>query len=514
MQQDTITNNKRIAKNTLFLYIRMLVTMIISLYTSRVVLQVLGVDDFGIYQAVGGIVGFLSFINGALSTGSSRFITFGLGEGKLEKQKKIFATTLTSHIILALVIIVVAETVGLWFLYHKMVIPPERMEAALWVFHLSILAAFVSLTQVPYNACIIAHEKMTVYAYVSIIDASCKLLIVYMLYIGQMDKLILYAILHMVLQVSILFFYRFYCIRHFSEARFELRIDKEMFKEIVGFSGWSLFSNTAIALNNQGILLLLNMFFAPAVVAARSISIQVDMTAYQFVTNFQTAAVPQIVKRYAVKDYQGSKVLLLDMTKYSFFLMLLMAMPIFFTADKLLHLWLGIVPPYTTIFLQLIVIQSLIQVFDTSFYKALYAKGQLRENALLSPTCLLINFPIVYCLFKLGFSPVALSVSTIVCYAIMAFVIKPILLVKLVGYKYKEILSVYFPCIKVLFASLLIPVVFYNYVESSDLSEFISFILVVLVCVISVIISTWYLGLNASMRERLICVVSNKLHGK
>ncbi len=506
--------NKRIAKNTMFLYVRMMITMVISLYTSRVILQVLGVDDFGIYQAVGGIVGFLSFINSALSTGSSRFITFGLGEGNKGKLEKIFNTTLTSHILLALIIIGVAESLGYWFLHQKLNIPPERIDAAVWVFHLSILTVFFTLTQVPYNACIIAHENMKIFAYVSIVEAVLKLLIVYMLLIGRVDKLILYAILQCALQISIVVFYRIYCTKRYEETHFKLGIDKGIFKEIVGFSGWSMFANSAIALNNQGILLLLNMFFAPAVVAARSISIQVEMAAYQFMTNFQTATVPQIVKRYAQKDYEGSKVLLLNMTKYSFYLMLLLAVPIYFSAEQLLSLWLETVPSYTAIFLQIIIIQSLFQVFDTSFYKALYAKGQLRENALLSPTCLFINFVIVYILFKLGCSPVALSWSTMVSYAIMGLIVKPLLLIKIVDYKWTDIMSVVWSCLKVFVVSIIIPVVLIIYIKNLNLPEFAKFAIVVTTCVLSVACVVWFIGLTAEMRAQLMIAVKNKLHQK
>ena len=248
------SSNKTIAKNTIFLYFRMMLTMVISLYTSRVILQVLGVDDYGIYQAVGGIVGFLSFVNNALSTGSSRFITFGLGENNPQRLKNIFSTTLTAHICLALIITILAETVGLWFLHNKLVIATDRLGAAEFVFHLSILTAFFTLTQVPYNACIIAHEKMGVYAYVSIIEASLRLLIVYLLCIGEFDKLKMYAVLLCVIQVGFVVFYNIYCIRHFEEAKFRLFFDGKLFKEIVGFSGWSLFASTSIALNSQGIL--------------------------------------------------------------------------------------------------------------------------------------------------------------------------------------------------------------------------------------------------------------------
>lgn len=504
------SNSKTIAKNTMFLYFRMMVTMIISLYTSRVILQVLGVDDYGIYQAVGGIVGFLAFINNALGTGSSRFITFGLGEGNLEKLKKIFSTTLAGHVILALLIVLVAETAGLWFLHHKMAIPADRMYAAEWVFHLSILTAFFTLTQVPYNACIIAHEKMTVFAYVSIVDAICRLLIVYMLLIGQMDKLILYAILHVVLQVSILTFYRFYTKKRFEEARFSLKIEKDVFREIISFSGWSLFASSAIALNNQGILILLNMFFAPAVVAARSITIQVNMTINQFVSNFQTAAVPQIVKRYASEDFDGSKHLLLETAKFSYFLMLILAVPICITAEQLLTLWLGVVPPYTVIFLQLIVIQSLFQTIDTSFYYAIYAKGQLRQNALLSPTVLFLTFPVVYFLFKMGYSPVALSWAAIVAYTIIGFIIKPILLIRLVNYRLRDILSVLIPCLRVTVVSLPIPFFATHYIVNLKLPIWLEFILIAVACCVSVAVCSWYLGLTPEMRSKVVGIVRRR----
>lgn len=513
MEQES-SSNKRIAKNTLFLYIRMMITMVISLYTSRVILQVLGVDDYGIYQSVGGIVGLLAFLNSALSTGTSRFLTYGLGEGDKEKLKKIFNTTLTSHLILAVVIILVAESLGYWFLHHKLIIPPDRLEAAVWAFHLSIFTVLFTLTQVPYNACIIAHENMKIFAYVSIIEAVMKLLIVYMLLIGQYDKLILYAILQCILQISIVVFYRIYCTRRYEETHFNLSIDKGVFKEIVGFSGWSLFANSAIALNNQGVLLLLNMFFAPAVVAARSISIQVEMAAYQFMTNFQTATVPQIVKRYAQHDYSGSKALLLEMTKYSFYLMLLLAVPIYFSSEQLLSLWLGVVPPYTTVFLQIIIIQSLFQVFDTSFYKALYAKGQLKENALLSPTCLFINFIIVYILFKLGFSPVALSWATAICYAVIGLVVKPILLIKIVDYTWKDVWAVVWPCLKVVVLSLPIPILVSYYMDNTDFSGTWYFIIIVAASVLSVASVVWTVGLTKHMRLKLMNAVKSKLNKK
>ena len=498
------TNNKTIAKNTLFLYFRMMFTMVISLFTSRIILQKLGVDDYGIYQAVGGVVGFLSFINGALATGSSRFLTYALGEGNAEKLKRTFSTTLNIHIIISISVSIVAETIGLWFLYHKMVIAPERMTAAVYTYHLSILTAVFTLTQVPYNATIVAHEKMSIYAYMSIFEVSAKLLVCYLLAIGGFDRLMMYATLLLSVQVGIMCFYRFYCSRHFDEARFSFSFDKKIFREIAGFSGWSMFASTSIALNSQGVLILLNMFFAPAVVAARAISLQVNRAANQFVANVRQAANPQIVKKYAAGDYEGSKHLLLESTKYSYYMMYLIALPVCLLAYPLLKLWLGIVPEYTVPFLQIVIVQSLFQVFDTSFYTALYAKGRLRENALTSPTLGLLIFPITYAFFKLGYSPLILSWTSLAVYAILGMVQKPWLIMKIVDYTWKEIWSVYRSCLIVTVASLPIPIIIYKLV---DTSQIVYFILLGLVCLISVALSSFFFGIDKEMRKKVLGMI-------
>ncbi len=488
----------------------MLVTIVISLYTSRVILQILGVDDYGIFKTVGGVVGFLSFVNSALGTGSSRFIAFGLGKGDAAKLKDIFATTLTAHIVLALTIVLVAESIGLWFLFNRLLIPPERMDAAIYTFHVSIFTAFITLTQVPYNACIIAHERMNVYAYLSVFDATAKLLIVYALQVGDIDKLKLYATLLCLLQFSISAYYRFYCSRHFIEARFRILFKKGIFKEIASFSGWSLFAGCAIALNNQGVLILLNMFFSPAVVTARAISLQVNMAANQLVTGFQTASVPQIVKHYAANDFDGSKQLLLQTAKYGYYLMLVMSLPICLVAKQLLQLWLGVVPEYTVVFLQIIVIQSLFQIFDTTFYYALYAKGQLRENALISPTLLFIEFPIVYFLFKYNFSPVVLSWASLTVYGLLGFVVKPILVTKIVDYRWSDVFSVFIPCLKVTIASLPLPLlVYYEFHNCENL--IMSFGVITVVSVLSVIISSWALGIDTQTRAKLKEVCKDRI---
>lgn len=508
------TNNKTIAKNTIFLYIRSLLTMVISLYTSRVILRTLGVDDYGIYQSVGGIVGLLAFVNGALSNGSSRFLTFEQGTGNFLKLKKTFATTLTIHILLAIIIALIAECFGVWFIGSKLQIPTARLDAAYFAFHISILTAVFSLTQVPYNASIIAHEKMSVYAYMSIVEVCLKLLICYLLVIGGIDRLKLYAVLLFVVQVGLMIFYRIYCQKNFEETKFSLFFDKDIFIDIAKFSGWSLFANCSIALNSQGILLLLNMFFSPAVVAARAISIQVNMAANQFVNNFRTAVNPQIVKRLASGDLNGSKQLLLQSTKFSYYLMFVLSLPICILAAPLLKIWLGIVPEYAVIFLQLIVIQSLLQVFDTSFYTALYAKGQLRENALLSPTLGLIRFPVIYVLFKCGFSPVTLSWASIFTYALLAFIIKPVLIVRICSYTWTEVFSVFKPCLLVTVASVPIPITLSSMLDIGLESSFFHFVLMVCVCIITTSIAIWFLGLNSEMKSVVLLQLRKKCKNK
>ena len=503
------SNNKTIAKNTLFLYFRMMFTMAIHLYTSRVILQVLGVDDFGIYQAVGGVVGMITFLNAALAVGTSRFLTFELGTGNFEKLKRTFSTVLTAHVILAIIIVVISETIGLWFVYNKLMLPPERLGAAVIAYHFSVLTVVAQLLLVPYNASIISHERMGIYAYASIVDAMLSLLIVYFLTIGDVDKLVLYAGLFLCVKVGMTIFYAFYCVRRFVETRCKLIMDKIILREVLGYSGWNLLSNGAIALNNQGALILLNMFFGPGVVAGRAIANQVNMAAFHFITNFRTASNPQIVKRYAAKDYVGSKELLLSSTKYSFYLMLMLALPIVLVAESLLKIWLGQIPPYSVVFLQLAIVTSLFQVFDTSFYTALYAKGQIRENAIISPMVGFLAFPIMFLLFKLGFSPESMAWVSMVGVALLGLIIKPFLIIKIVEYTWKDIFSVFFPCLKVTLASLPVPIMSYFILQGSEM--FLNFTLLVIVSVLSVLLSIWFLGINASQQESLMKIINQKM---
>ncbi len=506
------TNNKTIAKNTVLLYVRLAFSMFVALFTSRVILRVLGVTDMGINATVAGVVGFAGFLNAALSNGTSRFLTYSLGKGETEEMRRTFSTTFWVHAGLAIMVAILVEIVGLWFLYNKLIIPPERMEAAVWVFHLSVITMVVGMTQVPYGACVIAHEKMNMYAYTGIIDVVLKLIIVYLLTIFEFDKLKLYSLLFFIVSMGMMLFYRWYCMKNFEECKLSFSFDKAIFKPIAEFSGWQLFAQTAIALNGQGILILLNMFFSPAVVAARAISLQVNNVASQFMTNFRNAANPQIVKKYAAKDYEGSKKLLIQSTVFSYYLMWLMSLPICLLSYKLLYFWLGQVPEYSDIFLSLVVIQGLFQIFDTGLYTALYAKGRIKENALSSPTIGFCAFPLVYILFRQGYSPVALSWVFIGVYAILGLILKPILLVKIVGYHWSDFPKIYVPCLKVTICSLPLPLLVHYYENRLFTHSIISFMVQVIVCVISILVSIWMVGLTDGIKEKLIKEIKRRLH--
>lgn len=493
------------------LYFRMGFGMIVGFFTSRVILQTLGVTDYGIYQTVGGLVGFISFLNNALSTGSSRFLTYELGRNNKEKLNKTFSTTLIIHLALALFIVLLAETAGLWFLYNKLIIPAERFDAAVYCYHLSVFTVFVAIVQVPYNASIIAHEKMNVYAYAGILEILLRLVIVYLLYIGNFDKLMLYATLSFLLTMGFQAFYMLYCTRNFEEVRLRFVYDKTILKEIGKFSGWSLFSNFTIALSNQGILMLLNMFFSPAVVAARAISLQVNGYVQQFVGNFRTAVNPQITKRFAMGDFEGHKTLLIESAIFSFFMLYVIGLPVFVGAEPFLKLWLGIVPDYAVIFLQIVVIQNLFSVFDVSLYQALYAKGDLKLNALTSPTINLMAFLVTYVCFRLGANPVALSWAYLIVNIILGCVQKPYLLVKIVGYKWSDFIPMYKTCFKVALLSVPIPVFYYIFFSHLTGILFLDFILTVGVAFLSAALTIWFVGLDVQMREKLLDIALRKI---
>ena len=410
-------NNKRIAKNTLLLYFRMIVLMLVTLYTSRVVLDALGESDYGIYNVVGGVVAMFSVLSNSLSGAISRFITYELGTGDKERLARIFSTSVNIQILMALAIFVLCEVCGVWFLNAKMNIPDGRMEAANIVLQCSIATFMVNLISVPYNATIIAHERMGVFAYISILEAGLKLLVAYLIYISTFDKLMVYALLILGIAILLRLIYGIYCGRHFAEAHYRFILDRPLLKEMTGFAGWNLFGSTAYMLNTQGVNMLINIFFGVATNAARAIAVQVDAAVTQFVNNFMTAINPQITKSYASGDREYLFKLVCRGTKYSFFIMYLFIVPLVLEADTILGIWLKDVPADTPVFMRLVLFSTLATLLGNPMLTAILATGKIRnyQIAVVSVGCLV--FPLTWIAYKLGCP----AYTTYVIYAIIYF---------------------------------------------------------------------------------------------
>lgn len=399
---DNSANTKRLAKNTMLLYFRMLLTMGISLYTSRVVLSVLGIEDYGIYNVVGGVVAMCGLLSGSLSAAISRFITFELGKGNLERLKTIFCTSINIQVILIVIITILLETIGIWFLNAKMVIPPERLRAANWVFQFSMVTFAVNLLSVPYNAVIIAHEKMSAFAYISIIDCMLKLIVAFIIAYNPFDRLVYYGLLIMIVGIVIRSTYAIYCKRHFEEATYGMIFDKGLMKEMFGFAGWNYFAQTAYILNTQGVNMLLNIFFGVTVNAARGVAVQVNSVVSNFVGNFMTAVKPQITKSYAVKDYDYCFKLVNKGAKYGFFLMFMMSLPILLETETILDLWLKTPPEDSANFVRWTILCSMTTSTGSTLLTLVMATGDIKKYQILITLCGFLPFPLTWISFEMG----------------------------------------------------------------------------------------------------------------
>lgn len=391
-----VSENRRIAKNTMYLYLQMIILLIVGLYTSRVTLAALGVSDYGIYNVVGGIVSMFIFINYAMINSTQRYITYELGHGNQKRLSLIFSTSINIHAIISFIIIVLSETVGLWFFYNKMTIPPERINAAFWVFQFSIISCFVNIMSVPYNALIIAHEKMSAFAYISLIDAAMKLGIVYLLIVYGGDRLILYGGLVLLVTVIDRVIYGQYCIRRFPESKYHYVIDKPLMKEMTKFASWNLLGNLSYVCYTQGLNLLLNVFFNPVVNAARGIAVQIQTVVANFSYNVENAIKPQITKSYAQHDMRRMHTLIFVSAKVAFYVLLLISLPIMLEANLLLNLWLVEVPEHTANFVRLTVLTLLTESLTNPLLTAAQATGDMKKYQFsVSLLCLLI-LPVSY----------------------------------------------------------------------------------------------------------------------
>nr|WP_262708777.1 oligosaccharide flippase family protein [Sphingobacterium corticibacterium] len=502
------TSNKRIAKNTLFLYFRMLLMMGVSLYTVRVVLDTLGVVDYGLYNVVGGIVIMFSFLSGTMSSASQRFFAFELGRKNHDALRKTFSMTMIIYGIIAVLILILAETIGLWFLNNKMIIPADRLEAVQWVYQFSILSFMMTMITIPYNAVIIARERMRVYAYVSIIEAVLKLLIVYLLVLFSLDKLKLYAVLMFVVTTLITLIYRMYCLRRFHECKFYFYWDKRLFKEIIGYSGWNLFGAIASIFNNHGINIILNLFFGPTVNTARAIAYRINSTMSQFVLNFMTASRPQITKYYATGEKDKMLALVFQTSKFCFILMFMLSIPLLLETNFVLEVWLKQVPEYVVLFTRLIIVATLIDSLSYPLTTAALATGEIKIYQLVVGGILILVLPISYMFLKLGFPPQSVFYLAIVG-SVIAMALRLVMLRKMVALNItRYFLQVVIPILLVLVPSYIVPLFVIQEIQAGLLRFFVT----TLVGLASSVLSVYLFALSKDEKRFVVNFIGNKVN--
>lgn len=397
--------NKTIFKNTLYLYLRMIITMLVSFYTSRVLLDVLGENDYGLYNVVGGVVVIIAFINKAMSTSSLRYITFEIGKKDFKRLKIVLNSSLHVHGIISLIILVIGETIGLWFFYNVLNISPERYYAAFWVYQFSLLSTVISILNVPYLTLIIANEKLNFYSLVSIIEVLLKLIFVFVIANTAIDKLVLFSFLMFFSTLIVFFIYKIYCNRQYKESKFLFQINKPTIISMLKFASWNLFGNLASVTYTQGLNVILNIFYGTAINAARGIAVQVQSAVAQFVGNFQTSLNPQITKSFAKKDLNDMYYLLFKSSKYSFLLLFIIVVPIIFRTEQLLSIWLKTIPDNTIVFVRIILIITLIDTLANPIMTSVAATGKVKYYQIIVGSVLLLILPFSFLSLKMGYRP-------------------------------------------------------------------------------------------------------------
>ena len=503
------SENRRIAKNSMALYIRTIFVMVIALYTSRVVLRSLGVEDYGIYNVVGGLVSIFTFLNGAMYGATIRFITIALGKRDFRQLNTVFCTSIQIHAVISLVVIVLSETIGLWLFYNKMTIPPDRIQVSFFVFQMSLLTAVLSIMNVPYNSLLVAHERMASFAYISILDAALKLLAAISLALFLYDKLVVYSILMFLAFLTIIIIYYVYCRRHFPESKYHFVNETFLAKDMSRFAFWSLFSNLAYATYTQGVNVLLNIFFGPVVNAARAVSVQVQNAVSKFVQSFQSALNPQIVKNYATDNRERLLFLIDTSSRFSFYLLLIIVTPIMVETEWLLQLWLGEVPAHTANFIKITIFCSLIGVMLNPLNIATQATGNIKRFSFVTGCIQLLILPMSYIVLRLGGNPesvywVYLVVSFILSFIYMHLTCSAIN-ISMIRFIKQVVLKLY----SVLIVAAIVPSLYNLYVHSS--SSLCASITNMMISEASVFFCVFILGLRSSEKTLAYRVVKSRL---
>ena len=500
------TNNKRIAKNTIMLYTRMLLIMAVTLYTSRVVLEVLGVEDFGIYNIIAGVIVLFSFLNAAMTTATQRYLSIAIGKNDGVLSQKVFSTSLLSHLFLIGIVLILSESIGLWFVNTHLAIPFERKDVAIIIYHIAIITTCFNIIRVPFNASIIANERMSFYAYISIIEAIFKLVIVWVLKCFSFDKLILYSILLLFVTIIINIVYAIYCIQKIDNQRITLNSNMNLFKEMCSFSGWNLFGGIADVGYKQGTNIILNIFCGVTLNAAMGITNQIRAAVYTFVSNLQTAANPQIIKLYASKDILSFHNLICSISKYSVYLMLFLSIPLILNMELILNLWLKNPPEYSVVFSQLILVFCILDSLSGPLWAAMQATGQIRSFMMVTSLCLLLNLPLTYIALWYGYPPESMLLIQIFV-VILTLIVRLLFVRRYAMLKVRYYLStVIVPVILVILFGLPIPILISQY--TVGFGRLLTTLITNCICIM---IAVYWVGINKVEKQFVISFVKSKL---
>ena len=496
----------RIAKNTLMLYFRMILVMLVTIYTSRVVLDKLGVDDYGLYNAVASVTAMMSFLTSTLSTSTSRFITYSLGQNDVERQRHSFSTSFYTHLILAAIFLLLLETIGLWYLNNKFVISSGREFAVHIVYQISIFSAAISILQVPFTASVIAHEQMKMYAYVGVFDVFLRLSVVYLLAISPFDKLVYYALLIAVVHIVVGCIYVIFCLKNNNETRCFNKFSSSLLNEMMGFSGWTLLANLSNTLMVQGPVVLLNLFCQPAIIASKALASQVSSALMQFVSNFRSALNPQIIKSYAAGEHQASKKLTLQSVVITFDLLLFLGLPCILTMKTILGIWLVEVPPLAVEFSQIAIATQILSSISSSTYIPFVASGKLKVLSLVSVPVSILSFALLYVILKSGGTPLWTQYVALLSAGITLLILRPLLLCSQMNYNMSEILKCYIQCFKTLFLAIIPSGAMYCLIEDNWWQQIILFICTAIFVVVSA-----YMSLDRNTKNYVKMIVKRKV---
>lgn len=510
MSNQTSDNNKRIAKNTMMLYIRMLFSMLVTLYTSRVVLDKLGVSDFGIYNVVGGIATIFTFVNTAMTSSTQRFLIFELGKKEKSKINEVFSLSVMNHLLMVIMVVILCETIGLWFLNSKLNIPDDRMEAATICFHVSIAVTALMVINTPFNADVIANEKMSFFAYVSIVEVVCKLLVAYIISWISYDKLITYSFLLLIVQFLINCCYYIYCKTMFCESQLRFVKDWALQKEMLSFSSWTLIGNLSNVLGNQGLNFLLNMFFGPVVNAARGIALQCQNAILRFGANFQVAIHPQITKAYAAQDLERSRSLFYKSINYTFYLLFFLSLPVLLEINFILSVWLKNVPENTSMILRFMLVASIIDCISSPTICIAEATGNIKKFQLIGYSVAISILPFAYVIFKNGGS-LEIVFALTVLFSIVTFVVRFILIKGVINTSVSEFFKkVVFKFIVIIITSSFVPILIMYLTDMG----WLSFLLVIVSGALTTIISYWTIGLSNNEKAFALNKLCNVLKNR